>query len=331
MESRIPRSRWRRRAAAFLLASCLIGLETGCNKKEGQPLQGSQAVPETTSGIPSAEVLQGISPVSSSGGFSVAVAPSSPSRITPPSVSVKSPPRHGASILGVRWFVNGVAQGSDQTLSSSQFKRGDRIHAEVKLHAGDGEKLLKTIEVVAANALPEVTDLRIEPQALMNGSTVRAIAQALDPDGDPLTLKYKWYVDDLPVTGDNDSMILKGVRKGAWVHVTGTPNDGFADGAWRESPRYQVVNATPVVKSPVPTTIPPTMMLRHTIVAEDPDGDTLTYTLTKYPPGMVLAGSTLVWQVPEDYIGKHVEAEVVIADGDGGQTVQTLSMTVRRN
>jgi len=268
-------------------------------------------------------------PVPSSGGFSVFVVPSSPSRIAPPSISVMSPPKHGAEVLLVRWFVNGGEQESGPLLSSSGFQRGDRIRATVKLRAEGEEMPLTTPEVVAVNALPAVTDVRIEPQAPTSGSTVRAITQGQDADGDSLKFRYKWYVNDLPVAGESESLVLKGVKKGAWVHVSVTPNDGFADGAWKESSRYQVVNALPVVKSTVPTKIPPSMVLRHTIVAEDPDGDPMTFTLSKGPPGMILKGSTIEWQVPESAIGTHVEVVVTISDIDGGQTVQTFAMTIQ--
>ena len=188
---------------------------------------------------------------------------------------------------------------------------------------------LATPEVVAVNALPGVTDVRMEPQAPTTGSTVRAVVQARDPDGDPLTCKYRWYVNDSPVAGNGESLTLTGVKKGSWVHVTVTPNDGFADGAWRDSPRYEVVNALPVVRSVLPKELSPGRRFIYRIAAEDPDGDPLTYTLTKAPPGMVLRGETLEWQVPEDSIGVNVEAVVVISDNDGGRTVQNISMTVQ--
>jgi len=315
--------------AALFLAFCLITSGAGCGKKEGEPPQGFPSVPEPPSGNSAGETRQGSMPVPSSGGFSVSVVPSSPSRIAPPTISVKSPPNKGAEVLFVRWFVNGGEQESGPLLSPSGFQRGDRIRATVNLRAGGGEILLATPEVVAVNALPVVTDVRIEPQAPTSGSTVRAIPQAQDADGDFLKFKYGWYVNDSPVAGSGDLLALTGVKKGSWVHVTMTPNDGLADGAWRDSPRYQVVNALPVVKSVLPKELSPGRRFIYRIVAEDPDGDPLTYTLANAPPGMLLRGETLEWQVPEESIGMSVEAVVVISDNDGGRTVQNISMTIQ--
>jgi hypothetical protein len=194
----------------------------------------------------------------------------------------------------------------------------------------DGEEIILTAqEVVAVNALPGVADVRIEPLPPTTGTTVRAVVQARDPDGDPLTFRYQWHANDLPVAGNGDALTLTGVKKGSWVHVVATPNDGFADGAWKMSARHQVVNSLPVVRSSLPKEIPPSRKFVYRIVAEDADGDPLTYALSKGPPGMRLEGSTLEWQVPEESIGAGVEAVVAISDNDGGQTVQSISMTIQ--
>jgi hypothetical protein len=318
--------RGRRRAAALFLASCLITSGAGCGKKEGQSPQGAPIVPEPTSGNAADETRKGPLPVPSSGGFSVVVAPSSPSRIAPPSVSVKSPPKLGAEVLRVRWFVNGGEQESGPLLSPSRFQRGDRIRATVNLRAGGEEKILTTPDVVAANALPGVTDVRMEPQAPTTGSTVRAIVQGQDADGDSLKYSFKWYVNDLPVAGESESLVLTGVKKGSWIHVSVTPNDGFADGAWKESPRYQAVNAPPVVKSGAPTTIPPSRLLTHVVAAEDPDGDPLTYSLVRGPGGITLSGATLQWNVTDGDLDRPAEIVIRISDDDGASNILSMKL-----
>jgi hypothetical protein len=186
-----------------------------------------------------------------------------------------------------------------------------------------------TPEVIAVNALPAVSDVRIEPSAPTAGGTVKAVVTAQDPDGDAVSVKFQWYVDDRPVGGNADTLILRDAKKGSWVHVSATPNDGSSDGAWKSSARHQVVNSPPTVKSDLPKEVPPDRRFVYRIVAEDADGDPLSYALTKGPPGMFISGSTLEWQVPPEYIGTNVEAVVVISDGDGGQTVQTVSMTIQ--
>jgi hypothetical protein len=232
--------------------------------------------------------------------------------------------------VSVQWLVNGTERESGQSLSPAGFQRGDRIRAVVKLRAGGGEKLLETPEVVAVNGIPAVEDVRLEPQAPVNGSSVRAVVSARDPDGDPLTFKYRWYVDNVAVPGDGESIVLKGVKKGSWVHTAATPNDGSGDGAWKYSSRHQVVNAPPVVKSASPTAVPASRVLTHTVVAEDPDGDPLTFTLVKGPEGMTLSGPTLTWKVSDRDLGRTAEVVVRISDDDGASTVLTMVLNPRK-
>jgi hypothetical protein len=328
-------SGWGLRAAAYaLLAFSLAVPAVGCGNKEraaspqNASLPGHEAEAAAT-GIPGG-TGKGESVAYAGREVSVFVVPSIPSRISPPSVSVRTAPGQGAEIVDVTWFVNGARQAEGDPLAPSLFQRGDKIKAVVKLRTGAEEAVLTTPVVQAGNALPVVEQVRIEPQAPTSGSTVRAVVSAQDPDGDPLTFRYQWYIDNVLVPGEGESFSLKGVRKGSLVHVRVTPNDGFAEGGWKYSPRHEVVNALPVVKSQTPTTIPPSRLLTHTIVAEDADGDPLTYTLVKGTEGMALAGPVLTWKVSDEDVGRTVEVVIRISDNDGGATVLTMNLTPRK-
>jgi hypothetical protein len=328
-------SGWGWRAAAYaLLAFSLTFPAVGCGKKErvAPPQNASQPEHQAESAATgnSAGTEEKESAVPAGRDVSVVVVPSTPSRISPPSVSVRTAPGQGAEIVNVTWFVNDAQQADENILAPSLFQRGDKIKAVVRLRAGEDERVLTTPEVQAGNALPVVEQVRIEPQAPTTGSKVRALVSARDPDGDPLTFKYQWYVDNVLFPGEGDSLNLKGVRKGSSVHVRVTPNDGFAEGGWKYSPRHEIVNALPVVKSQAPTTIPPSRLLTHTIVAEDADGDPLTYTLVKWTEGMALAGPVLTWKVSDEDLGRPTKVVVRISDNDGGETVLTINLTPRK-
>jgi hypothetical protein len=214
-------------------------------------------------------------------------------------------------------------------LPSSEFRRGDRIQAIVTIREGGKEFAVTTREAQAVNSPPFATRARLEPQNPVSGSTVRAVAESADPDGDLVKFRYEWYVNDTRVPGDSETLVLKEVKRGSRIHAKAIPNDGAADGAWVESPRYEVVNGLPVVKSEVPKELPPGRDFKYRIEAHDPDGDPLTYALKSGPDGAVMNGSTLEWKVPEEQIGRPVEFTVEISDGKDGNTVQTISMMVQ--
>ncbi len=331
MVAGVSHRRGGKEALVILLALCLSIPAGGCGKKEGTPspqgrsLRGDEPPSGPAGGGDAPSRIEHA--VGTGRDVAVIVVPSSPSRIASPSVSVRTATGQGAEIRNVTWEVNGMERADGNLLDPSLFQRGDRIKAIVRIRSGGNEMVLETPEVSAVNALPAVEKATIEPQAPTAGSTVRAVVEARDPDEDPLTFQYQWYVDNVLVPGEGDSLNLKGVRKGSTVHVAVTPNDGFSAGAWKYSPLYEIVNAPPVVKSKAPTTIPPSRVLTHTIVAEDPDGDPLTYTLVKGTKGMSLSGPTLTWKVSDEDIGRPADIVIRISDNQGGETVLTLTLT----
>jgi hypothetical protein len=263
------------------------------------------------------------------GRVNVRISPSSPSRVSPPLLLVDGVRgEKDGEFRDVVWLVNGISYGGGGRMDPDWVHRGDRIRARGTVRIGGEDVSFETREVVAGNCPPEIGTVRLVPKAPTTGSKVKASVTYSDPDGDPVTLKYQWFIDDREVSGGGEELTLAGVKKGSWVHVRVSTHDGTAAGAWKYSPKHQVVNSLPLVKSHLPAEIPSDRKFSYRIVAEDPDGDILTYDLVKSPPGMVLSGSTLEWDVPDEVIGKRVEVVVNISDGDGGQTICTLSMNI---
>lgn len=321
-------------ATAALLFFCVVAAGAGCaDRRSASP--SAEAKRQGEGGLRASAVRSGAPPVAEKAAevsaADVFIVPSAPSRISPPSVSVRPRPGQAApEVAGVTWIVDGQEKADGPSLAPSLFARGDEIQAKVALRTGTGEMVRRTEPVVAGNALPAVTAVAIEPRAPKTKSSVHAVVEAGDPDGDPLSFRYRWFVDGRAVPGnEGDTLTLDGVKKGSWIRVEATPNDGAADGAWKSSDRYLVVNAPPVVRSGAPTTIPPSHVLTHTIVAEDPDGDPLTYVLEKGPKGMTLAGATLLWPVTRQDLGKTAEVVVRISDDDGASTILTMGLTPR--
>jgi len=266
-------------------------------------------------------------------GIRCVLLPAVPTKLSPPGVSLQGvfPGREAPKIIQVAWSVNDRDAGNGTSLDSSRFGKGDRIQAKVRVLSRGTEGIVEVPAVVAGNSPPWVVEAGIEPAGLTTGSVARAVVRIEDPDGDPVTARYTWYVDDRPASEEGETFRLQGIRKGSTVHFKAVPGDGSTDGGWRYSGKYTVVNSSPVVKSDPPKSIPPDGIIVYAIIAEDPDGDPLTYALEKGPAGMTLTGATLRWAVPPEAYGTSVQIVVRISDNDGGETLTTLSMTPRKD
>jgi hypothetical protein len=317
----------------------LLVLSAGCGRNDGPASPSRDASPEqvadsVSGGVSSSRTArepasQPVGDAARGERVNVRISPSSPSRVSPPLLLVNGVRgEKDREFRDVVWLVNGISYEGGERMDPDSVHKGDRIRARGTVSIDGEEVPFETREVVAGNSPPEIGTVHLVPKAPTTGGKVKASVTYSDPDEDPVTLKYQWFIDDREVPGAGEELTLAGVKKGSWVHVRVSTHDGTAAGSWKYSPKHQVVNSLPVVKSHLPAEIPSDRKFSYRIVAEDPDGDTLTYDLVKSPPGMVISGSTLEWDVPDEVLGKRVEVVVNISDGDGGQTICTLSMNI---
>jgi hypothetical protein len=210
-------------------------------------------------------------------------------------------------------------------LSRKWFSRGDTISVTV---IADGQEA--TASTVINNSPPVITSVLITPEQLRSGEDITALPQAVDADGDNVSFRYRWRINgnDVP----EDSPVLKGnqFKRGDRISLTVTPYDSSGAGEVFNSKEIAVPNAAPAF-----ITTPPKDFSGDTYVyqavAEDPDGDPITYSLVSPPAGMTIDEKTGViqWKIGQDQSGNHV-IEIVAQDPEGAKISQkyTLAITI---
>lgn len=155
-----------------------------------------------------------------------------------------------------------------------------------------------------------------------------------DPDGDPLT--YAWTLQQRPA-GSAAALDAPGSAHPSFVaDVAGSYVAELIvhDGSAASVPDRVTITAggSPVNRPPAITSAPVTTATlfeayTYAVVASDPDGDPLTYTLTAAPPGMAVDGSAgLISWLPT---GTGIVAVAVnVSDGHGGQAAQSFSLNI---
>ncbi len=184
------------------------------------------------------------------------------------------------------WFVNGTSVSTARSLSGDLFSRGDTLYAVVTPQ--DGMKLgaAYTSDVgTGVNGVPSVGGVGLGPSSAGTSDTLTANATGADPDGDPVTLAYAWYVNGALVAETGAS--LDGTiwfDRGDTVYVEVTPSDPTSTGTATASSTVTIGNARPTAPtisvSPSSPMVGEDLVCEVTTAATDADGDPLTYTFT---------------------------------------------------
>jgi hypothetical protein len=214
----------------------------------------------------------------------------------------------------VTWLVNGTAVKSElpNQFKALGTKKGDLVQAKVIIH--DREILSNAVQI--KNAPPEITSLRIIPEALKSSSSLRVETEGKDIDGDAITYAYQWTKNDKP--SGTGTRIEGPLKKGDQITVKVTPYDGESYG----NPallRTEIKNTPPIVVEDRQLTFDGRVYTRQ-IRASGAEGDTLIYSLQQAPEGMTIDASTglITWQVAPKDSGSH-SVIVQVSDGHGGE------------
>ncbi|NTW60054.1 MAG: hypothetical protein HGB21_02720 [Nitrospirae bacterium] len=255
-----------------------------------------------------------------SGSFSLAISPREPNRQTTLGVNAVG---FDISSTNVQWLLNDspVSTEVPAQFNCSAAAKGSTVQARATVL---GQEVRSNI-VEIRNSPPELTKVRLLPETFKPGDTLMIEAEAMDIDGDPVTVLYAWTRNGAPA--GNAATITGQVKRGDNVAVSLRPYDGQSYG-------------TAMVLEREISNIPPSFSehknfsyvgSRYSYQAQtvDPDGDAVAYSLVDPAEGMTMDRSTgeLVWNVPPDFKGEK-SVTLMADDGHGGIAQYTIFISI---
>ena len=179
-------------------------------------------------------------------------------------------------------------------------------------------------EQESANHPPTIDKARLQLESLNNRDIIKVVAGGTDKDNDAVTFEYEWFRNGEPA-GNGDT--LSEFRRGDKIVAKVTPFDG-KDYGTPKSLSLEINNSTPRITGYKEIKFDGNNYAGQ-IIASDPDGDTLVYSLKSAPSGMTVDPSKglIKWNVPPDFSGE-APFEVSVSDGHGGEVSQDLVMKV---
>ncbi len=220
------------------------------------------------------------------------------------------------------WLVNDnqVASGSP-FFKTIDTRKGDTVQVKALVQ---GKEILSNV-VRIGNMAPELSRVKIMPETFRPGDTLFIDASGSDLDGDNVTILYEWTKNGEPA--GRGKAIDSPVKRGDKISIKMTPFDGEAYGQSITLNR-EIRNMPPVIVEDKRFNFGGQNFTCQ-LKAEDPDSDTLNYSLKSAPPGMTINPTTglITWPVPSDFKGK-ASFTVCANDGHGGEAVQTFNVDI---
>ncbi len=229
----------------------------------------------------------------------------------------------GLSDAKIFWLVNGepAAGQSSNQFKSTDLKKGDKLQAKAEIK---GQEVFSNA-VQIKNSPPAVKEVKLIPGGPKQGDELGVDVKTEDIDGDEVSLAYEWTKNGEPA--GNGKYLNVPLKRGDKIRLRIIPFDGEAYGRPVLLER-EISNFPPVVINDNKFNFDQ-KVFTYQVLASDPDGDRLTYSLKSGPPGMSIGPATgfIKWNVPLDFKGP-VSASVLVDDGHGGTASYDLNVTI---
>jgi len=151
------------------------------------------------------------------------------------------------------WLRDGEDAGIDSdTVPAAETSKGEVWTVQVTPNDGDVDGQMVEAQISIDNATPVAQGVTLAPTEVYEETVLVATATGSDDDGDELTWRYTWFLNDVAVPDeDGDSLTGAAFSKGDQVHVEAVPFDGIIEGAAVRSDSLVVLNTPPSLESAV--------------------------------------------------------------------------------
>lgn len=206
--------------------------------------------------------------------------------------------------LAYAWTRDGSEVDVDGPVVSGDLTRsGERWEVTVTPDDGAAAGEPVVVRVRIDNQAPIVERVDLEPAEIRHGTRVYAAAQGSDPDGDPVTFRFAWYVNGRRIDGETDSYLTADmVYRGDELRAEAVASDWGSDSVPVSSVPVEVRNTPPVASPPTVTSADGLYNGQEARCvpgeARDVDGDSVTLRYQWYVSHRPVTGATdAIWRL----------------------------------
>jgi hypothetical protein len=233
------------------------------------------------------------------------------------------------------WYLNGVDSGrTSNPLPASATTREDIWTVYVVPNDGAADGPAGTDSATIGNGPPSLTSATISPVTAYTNDTLTATGTGYsDPDGDPESETYQWYLNGTAIAGATDPTLSGSYFvKGDDITVDITPYDGFDYGAAVTSGTRTIQNSAPSAPGVdvTPNYPEPDDDLTCSVAraSTDDDGDAISYTYSWTVNGVPSAHTTATISSAYTSDGETWACSVTASDGTASSAAGSDSVLV---
>jgi hypothetical protein len=217
--------------------------------------------------------------------------------------------------------------GTTGQVSGTPQSLGTFTNIIISVSDGQAFASLPTFSIAVVNSSPVISGT--PPTAVTVGQAYSFTPTASDPNGDTLTFTATGLPAWAGINGSTGQVSGTPASAGTTPNIVITVSDGQASASL---PAFSIVatttNSPPVISGSPPASVSRGQSYTFTPTASDPDGDTLTFTVTGLPAWATFNGSTGRISGTASTLGTFSNIVITVSDGQASASLPAFAISV---